>query len=294
MRTVNGLHMLLLSAILCAAVQTATGQSSAKAEVLAALAELDKAFVAGDETKVAEFISEDYFHTDFSGKIQDKQAWLNEYYRPMAPLLKSGKTQLATYDRSDVVVRDFGDRVVVTGKVTLKFFGVNPWNPNATYPPGPARTYRFTQVWIKRGGAWKLAEVHNANPAEQSGPSTPTGSQVAAGIQLLTDSKGVDFNDYLRRVYLQVKKSWFVNMPAAVSLGQQGQNVIQFRIIKDGTIPDDTVKLVLASGKEVLDNASLRAVRNAAPFANLPEQYSGPFIELSFTFFYNLPFSNPQ
>jgi TonB family protein len=293
MRTVNGLHMLLLSAILCAAVQTAAGQSS-KAEVLAALTERDKAFVAGDETKVAEFMSEDYFHTDVSGKIQDKQAWLNEYYRPLAPLLKSGKTQLATYDRSDVVVRDFGDRVVVTGKVTLKFVGVNPWNPNATYPPGPARTYRFTQVWIKRGGAWKLAEIHNAISAEQSGPSTPTDSQVKAGVQMLTATQGVDFNGYLLTVYLEVKKNWFATMPASVQLGDQGQNSVQFRILKDGTIPDDAVKLVLTSGKKPLDDASLRAIRKAGPFANLPEQYSGRFIELRFNFYYNSTPSNPQ
>ena len=167
MRTVNGLHMLLLSAILCAAVQTATGQSSAKAEVLAALAELDKAFVAGDETKVAEFISEDYFHTDFSGKIQDKQAWLNEYYRPLALLLKSGETRCATFDRSNIVVRDLGDTLVVAGEQTFKFAGVNPWNPKVTFQPGPPRVLRFTHVWIKRDGAWKLAVVHNAIPTER-------------------------------------------------------------------------------------------------------------------------------
>lgn len=61
MRIVDGLHMLLVSAILCGMVQTAAGQSSAKAEVLAALAERDKAFVAGDETKVAQFMSETIF-----------------------------------------------------------------------------------------------------------------------------------------------------------------------------------------------------------------------------------------
>ncbi len=166
MRTVNRLHVLFVSAILCGMVQTAAGQSSAKAEVLAALAERDKAFVAGDETKVAEFMSEDYLQTDVSGNIQDKQAWLNEYYRPMAPLLKSGKTRFATFDRSDIVVRDFGDTIVVAGQGTLKSVGVNSWNPNATNLPGPPRAYRFTHVWIKRGGAWKLAVIHNAIPAE--------------------------------------------------------------------------------------------------------------------------------
>src|SRR6516164_10452695 len=100
MRTLAPLLVLLISATLPGMVQIAAGQSSAKAEVLAALAERDKAFVAGDETKVAQFMSEDYLQTDVSGNIQDKQAWLNEYYRPMAPLLKSGKTRWVTFDRS--------------------------------------------------------------------------------------------------------------------------------------------------------------------------------------------------
>ena len=39
MRTVNGLYVLLISAILGGMVQTAAGQSSAKAEVLTAFAE---------------------------------------------------------------------------------------------------------------------------------------------------------------------------------------------------------------------------------------------------------------
>jgi ketosteroid isomerase-like protein len=150
-------------------VQTAAGQSSAKAEVLAALAARDKAFVAGDETKVAQFMSEDYLQTDVEGNVQDKQTWLSEYYRPMASLLSSGETRWVTFDRSDIVVRDLGDTMVVAGKQTIKRVGVNPWNPKVTTPPDSPHapsTLRFTHVWIKRGGAWKLAVVHNAIPRE--------------------------------------------------------------------------------------------------------------------------------
>jgi len=167
MRAVNGLHLFLVSAILCGMVQTAAGQSSAKAEVLAALAERDKSFVTGDETKVAQLMSEDYLQTDVSGHVQDKQAWLNEYYRPLALLLKSGETRCATFDRSNIVVRDLGDTLVVAGEQTFKFAGVNPWNPKVTFQPGPPRVLRFTHVWIKRDGAWKLAVVHNAIPTER-------------------------------------------------------------------------------------------------------------------------------
>ena len=167
MRAVNGLHLLVVSAILCGMVHTAAGQSSAKAEVLAALAERDKSFVTGDETKVAQLMSEDYLQTDVSGHVQDKQAWLNEYYRPLALLLKSGETQCATFDRGNIVVRDLGDTVVVAGEQTFKYAGVNPWNPKVTFQPGPPRVLRFTHVWIKRDGAWKLAVVHNAIPTER-------------------------------------------------------------------------------------------------------------------------------
>ena len=126
MRTINGFCAFLVSTILCGLAQTAAGQSSAKEEVLAAFAERDKAFLAGDETRVAQVMSEDYLQTDVNGSIQDKQAWLAEYYRPMVPLLRSGEMRLATYDRGDFVVRDFGDTVVVAGKLALKFAGVNP------------------------------------------------------------------------------------------------------------------------------------------------------------------------
>ena len=169
MISANGSYWLLLSAIFFGIVQIVAGQSSGKAEVLAALAARDKAFVEGDETKVAAFMSDDYLQTDVEGNIQDKQAWLNDYYRPMAPLLKAGKTHWVTFDRSDIVVRELGDTVVVAGKQTIKHVGVDPWTSEVTPPdsPRPPLTLRFTHVWIKRSGAWKLAVVHNAIPRER-------------------------------------------------------------------------------------------------------------------------------
>jgi hypothetical protein len=86
----------------------------------------------------------------------------------MAPKLKSGETWWTTFDRSDIVLRDLGDTFVVAGKQTIKLVGVNPWNAKVAIPTdSPALTLRFTHVWIKRGGAWKLAVVHNAIPTER-------------------------------------------------------------------------------------------------------------------------------
>ena len=171
MRAANGFSVMLASAVLCGMVQTAPGQASAKDEVLAALAEQDKAFLAGDETKVGQIKSEDYLQTDVEGKVLDKQTWFKEYFAPLAPRLRSGETRFTTFDRSDIVVRDFGDTVVVIGKLSYKYAGVNPWDPKVTFQPGPPRVLRFTAVWIKRGGAWKEAVLHNATPEERHDPA---------------------------------------------------------------------------------------------------------------------------
>ena len=37
-----------------------------------------------------------------------------------------------------------------------------------------------------------------------------------AGVEMLTDTEGVDFNDYLRRVYIAVRNNWYAVMPPSV------------------------------------------------------------------------------
>jgi TonB family protein len=110
-----------------------------------------------------------------------------------------------------------------------------------------------------------------------------------AGIEMLTDNQGVDFNDYLRRVYLTVKQNWFAVMPASVQLGDQGVVSLQFKIMRDGSVPDGDPRRVFGSGKEPLDRAAVSSIRASNPFPPLPGQFPGPYIELRFTYYYNLP-----
>ncbi len=110
-----------------------------------------------------------------------------------------------------------------------------------------------------------------------------------AGVEMLTDTQGVDFNDYLRRVYLTVKQNWFAVMPASVQLGEQGVVSLQFKIMRDGSVPDGDPQRVFGSGKEPLDRAAVSSIRASNPFPTLPAQFKGPYIELRFTYYYNLP-----
>ncbi len=126
---------------------------------------------------------------------------------------------------------------------------------------------------------------NNDVPQQQNG-SVPRG---AAGIEMRTDTEGVDFNSYLRDVYISVKKRWFANMPPSVEKGQQGKNTVEFHVLQDGSVPRDSLKMVLSSEKSDFDSASLQGVREASPFNHLPASFSKPYIVLRFTFYYNLP-----
>ncbi|HWY08797.1 MAG TPA: TonB C-terminal domain-containing protein [Candidatus Acidoferrales bacterium] len=109
-----------------------------------------------------------------------------------------------------------------------------------------------------------------------------------AGIEMLTDTEGVDFNDYLRRVYIAVRNNWYAVMPPSVSLGDQGVVSLQFKIMRDGSVPDGMPVQVFGSGKEPLDRAAFSSIRASNPFPQLPPQFKGPYIELRFTYYYNL------
>jgi outer membrane biosynthesis protein TonB len=105
---------------------------------------------------------------------------------------------------------------------------------------------------------------------------------------MLTPNEGVDFNDYLARVYQSVKRNWFAVMPASVELGDKGVVSLQFKITRNGVVPDGEPVKVFGSGKEPLDRAAISSIRTSNPFEPLPPAFSGPYIELRFTYYYNL------
>lgn len=134
------------------------------------------------------------------------------------------------------------------------------------------------------------------NPAEGGGSPSGGGGQGTAGaaIEMLTPDEGVDFNNYLARVYASVKRNWFAVMPESVRLGDRGRVTLQFKIMRNGSVPQAEPYLVATSGKEPLDRAALSSIHASNPFEVLPSAFSGPYIELRFTYLYNLPLSAAQ
>ncbi|HEX4546464.1 MAG TPA: energy transducer TonB [Candidatus Acidoferrum sp.] len=126
-------------------------------------------------------------------------------------------------------------------------------------------------------------------PGGGAGGSQGGSGTYGNGYEILTPTEGVDFSDYMARVLAAVRRNWYAVMPESAMLGDRGRVALQFRIMKDGTVPTGEPTRLIGSGKEPLDRAAVSAIRSSNPFEPLPPAFSGPYIELRFYFLYNLP-----
>ncbi|MGA9250238.1 MAG: TonB family protein, partial [Candidatus Acidiferrales bacterium] len=126
------------------------------------------------------------------------------------------------------------------------------------------------------------------------GGSGRGGPQVGNNVTILTPTEGVDFNSYITRLVARVRQNWYAVMPESAYMGDKGVVAITFRINHDGSFPSENFNLERTSGKDPLDTAAMSAIRTTNPFDPLPPQFKGPFIELRFIFFYNIPIDQAQ
>jgi len=117
---------------------------------------------------------------------------------------------------------------------------------------------------------------------------------LGGAVQMLTPDQGVDFSGYLNQVVSRVRREWYTLMPESAQMGDRGRVVIDFKIMRDGSVPHPDPLLRMTSGKDPLDNAALGSIRGSSPFQPLPAAFSGPYIELRFIFLYNLPLDAAQ
>jgi hypothetical protein len=115
------------------------------------------------------------------------------------------------------------------------------------------------------------------------------GGVAQGGLEMLTPTEGVDFDSYLRRVYYKVKQNWENVMPESVWLGEKGIVVLEFRIMRDGTVPPTEPNLMGSNAREPLEHAAISSIRGSNPFEPLPPAFSGPYILLRYTYLYNIP-----
>ncbi len=120
------------------------------------------------------------------------------------------------------------------------------------------------------------------------GNGSRNGPGSMGGPEILSDTMGVDFDPYLRRIVYSTERAWWPIIPevARPPLNKQGRVLIRFKIMKDGSVVE--MKLEGPSGDVSLDRAAWGGIVGASPFPRLPTEFKGPYLELRFYFLYNV------
>jgi TonB family protein len=107
------------------------------------------------------------------------------------------------------------------------------------------------------------------------------------GLEILSDTMGVDFGPYMKRLKYTVQNHWDPLIPesAMPPVMKKGVVVIEFAITKDGKVMG--MKLIAPSGDVALDRAAWGAITDAIPLPNLPTQFAGDYLLIRARFYYN-------
>jgi TonB family protein len=106
-------------------------------------------------------------------------------------------------------------------------------------------------------------------------------------MEILSDTRGVDFGAYMKRLHVTVQEHWDPLIPEAAlpPMMKKGVVVIEFAILKDGTVK--AMSLVKSSGDVALDRAAWGALTSATPLPKLPVEFSGDYLLIRAAFYYN-------
>ena len=109
------------------------------------------------------------------------------------------------------------------------------------------------------------------------------------GVQVLSDTQGVDFNSWLQRWHWETERTWDPLIPDEVNppILKQGQVMIRFKVAPNGRIIDGSMVLEGRSGDTALDRAAWGALTGSS-YPPLPREFHGPYLELRAVFMYNM------
>jgi ketosteroid isomerase-like protein len=119
---------------------------AAEHEVMEAEKAYVDALVKGDHAALSNLLDQQYVFTETEGVTLDRAAHLERF--------KGGTYRFATRaDIDDVKIRKFGSTAFVTGR--LNFVG------HAHSTQKPDGHSRYTHVWVKKMGRWRLVSNHS-------------------------------------------------------------------------------------------------------------------------------------
>jgi len=111
-----------------------------------------------------------------------------------------------------------------------------------------------------------------ANPNPQS--------YLGLAYEVLTPNPGVQLTSYLAPLMATIKKNLFAAIPERPKRDEEAKAGVNFKILRDGSIPASGIATAKGSHWKFLENALMKSIRDAGPFDPLPAGFAGPAVEL--------------
>jgi outer membrane biosynthesis protein TonB len=110
-----------------------------------------------------------------------------------------------------------------------------------------------------------------------------------SGLDVLSDTQGVDFNSWLQRWHRETERTWDPLIPDEVNppISKSGMVAIRFKVLPSGRLMDGSLVLEGRSGDVALDRAAWGAL-TGSNYPPLPRDFHGPYLELRAYFLYNM------
>jgi len=168
-----------------------------------------------------------------------------------------------------------------------------PVQPTVEAPVPNAPRPNFAQNNASPGDAIQNAArgaVRGRSGAEVGQGPGMGGTPLQAGAAILSDTQGVDFSAYMRKLEADLKRNWYPLIPEEANppLSKRGIVGIRFTILPGGELSQPMI-LETPSGDVALDKAAWYAITSEGQFPPLPREFHGPKLELRVGFYYNTP-----
>jgi TonB family protein len=119
---------------------------------------------------------------------------------------------------------------------------------------------------LSQGAA--LSQDHDSGKGRASSRGT---------IEIVSGHEGLDSNRYLGEIFQRLNAQQAFQAKN-VPVSKPGKLVVEFVILRDGSV--DSIKVVNSTVDQAVSQAQMDAIRSAAPFPALPEEFKGKSLKL--------------
>ncbi len=133
----------------------------------------------------------------------------------------------------------------------------------------------------KPGEKYNYEDKTTPDSLKKSGRTVQNGAMDTIDL----DSTDTKYYPYLVQVRENINRTWSYPEDAFIQ-GQMGTTVVEFSIIKKGTLTDSHI--ITSSGHKLLDRESLLAISSAAPFESFPAEFGLAKLNIVASFRYTL------